>query len=67
MSSKVPFEKFEVQCGNLVEKASEFQQKLVEMETGCQDTVVDYNPKVISVGLYLNLIKRGLKNSLMCK
>ena len=59
MSNQVPFEEFEVKCGNLVEKAYESQQKLVEMETGCQDTVVDYNPKVISVGLYLKSQQMG--------
>jgi len=53
MSNQVSFEKYEVQCGNLVEKAYESQQKLVEMETKCQATVVDDNPKVMSVGLYL--------------
>jgi len=53
MSSQVLFEKFEVQCGNLVEKAYESQQKLVEMETECQATMVDDNPPVMSVGLYL--------------
>jgi len=35
MSNQVSFEKYEVQCGNLVEKAYESQQKLVEMETKC--------------------------------
>jgi len=59
MSNQVSFDKFEVQCGNLVEKAYESQQKLVAMETECQDTVVDYNPKVISVGLYLNSQQTG--------
>jgi len=41
MSNQVPFEKFEVQCGNLVEKAFESQQKLVDMEIECQAIVVD--------------------------
>ncbi len=59
MSNQVPFEKFEVQCGSLVEKAYESQQKLVEMETECQDIEVDYNPKVISVGLYLKSQQMG--------
>jgi len=36
MSNQVSFEKYEVQCGNLVEKAYEFQQKLVEMKTKCR-------------------------------
>jgi len=59
MSSQVPFEKFEVQCGNLVEKAYESQQKLVEMETKCQATVVVDNPSVMSVGLYLKSQQMG--------
>jgi len=59
MSSQVPFEKFEVQCDNLVEKAYESQQKLVEMETECQATVVDENPQVMSVGLYLKSRQMG--------
>jgi len=59
MSSQVPFEKFEVQCCNLVEKAYESQQKLVEMETECQATVVVDNPPVMSVGLYLKSQQMG--------
>jgi len=45
MSSQISFERFEVHCGNFVEKAYESQQKLVEMETECQATVVDDNPQ----------------------
>jgi len=57
--NQVSFEKFEVQCGDLVEKAYESQQKLVEMETECQATVVDDSPQVVSVGLYLKYQQMG--------
>lgn len=53
------FHKFEVQCGDLVEKAYESQQKLVEMETDRQGTVVDDIPQVMSVGLYLKSQQMG--------
>jgi len=57
--NQVSFEKFEVQCGDLVEKAYESQQKLVEMETKRQATVVDDSPQVMSVGLYLKSQQMG--------
>ena len=57
--NQVSFEQFEVQCGDLVEKAYESQQKLVEMETECQATVVDDSPQVMSVGLYLKSQQMG--------
>jgi len=57
--NQVSFEKFEVQCGDLVEKAYESQQNLVEMETECQATVVDDSPQVMSVGLYLKSQQMG--------
>jgi hypothetical protein len=44
MLNRVSYEKFAFQCGNLVEKAYESQQKLVEMETECQAAVVDDSP-----------------------
>jgi hypothetical protein len=53
------FEKFEVQCSDLVEKAYESQQKWVEMETDRQGTVVDDSPQVMSVGLYLKSQQMG--------
>jgi len=59
--NQVSFEKFEVQCGDLVEKAYESQQKLVEMETECQATVVDDSPQVMSVGLYLKSQQMGFE------
>ncbi|KEH40874.1 hypothetical protein MTR_1g036730 [Medicago truncatula] len=59
MSNQVSFEKFDVQCGDLVEKAYESQQKFVEMETECPATMVDDNPQVISVGLYLKSQQMG--------
>jgi hypothetical protein len=57
--NQVSFEKFEVQCGDLDEKAYESQQKLVEMETECKATVVDDSPQVMSVGLYLKSQQMG--------
>jgi len=57
--NQVSFEKFEVQCGDLVEKSYESQQKLVEMETECQATVVDDSQQVMSVGLYLKSQQMG--------
>ena len=33
VSNQVSFEKFDVQCGDLVEKANESHKKLVQMET----------------------------------
>jgi len=57
--NQVSFEKFEVQCGDLVEKAYESQQKLVKMETECQATMVDDSPQVMSVGLYLKSQQMG--------
>jgi len=57
--NQVSFVKFEVQCGDLVEKAYRSQQKLVEMETECQATVVDDSPQVMSVGLYLKSQQMG--------
>jgi hypothetical protein len=61
MSNQVSFEKFEVQCGNLVEKAYESHKKLVEMETGCQANAVDDSLQVMSVGLYLKSQQMGIK------
>ncbi|AES88761.1 hypothetical protein MTR_4g061900 [Medicago truncatula] len=58
--NQISFEKFEVQCGDLVEKAYESHQKLVEMETECQATVVDDSPQVMSVGLYLKPQQMGV-------
>jgi len=57
--NQVSFVKFEVQCGDLVEKTYESQQKLVEMETECQATMVDDSPQVMSVGLYLKSQQMG--------
>ncbi|KEH16049.1 hypothetical protein MTR_0360s0010 [Medicago truncatula] len=51
VSNQVSFDKFDVQCGDLVEKAHESQRKLVKlvkMETECHKVVVEENPKVRS-------------------
>jgi hypothetical protein len=50
--NQVSFVKFEVQCSDLVEKAYESHEKLVDMETGFQAIVVEENLKVRNVGLY---------------
>ena len=52
VSNQVSFEKFDVQCGDLVEKAHESQRKLVQMETECHKVVVEENPKVRSVDIF---------------
>ena len=61
MSNQVSFEKFEVQCSDLVEKAYESQKKLVQMETNCHDIVVEENPQVKSIGLFLKFQPTGVK------
>jgi len=57
--NQVSFDKFEVQCGDLVEKAYESQQKLVAIETECQAIVMDDSPQVMSFGIYLKSQKMG--------
>ncbi|KEH22882.1 hypothetical protein MTR_7g061620 [Medicago truncatula] len=51
VSNQVSFEKFDVQCGDLVEKAHESQRKLVKMERECHKIVVEENPNVRSVDI----------------
>jgi len=51
MSNQVSFEKYDVQCDDLVEKTHESQRKLVKMETECHKFVVEENPKVRSVDI----------------
>jgi len=58
--NQVSFEKFEVQCGDLVGKANECEKQLVEMETECH-VLVEENAQMRSVGLYLKSQPRGLK------
>jgi len=58
------FDKFEVQCGNLVEKANECERKLVEMETVCHAIVVEENQQVMSVGLFLKSQPTGKKETI---
>ena len=52
VSNQVSFEKFDVQCGDLVAKAHESQRKLVQMETKCHKVVVEENPKVRSADIF---------------
>ncbi|AES65908.2 hypothetical protein MTR_2g058650 [Medicago truncatula] len=52
VSNQVLFEKFDVQCSNLVEKAHESQKKLVQMETECHKVVVEENRKVRSADIF---------------
>ena len=52
VSNQVSFEKFDVQCGDLVEKAHESQRKLVQMEIECHKVEVEEKPKVRSVDIF---------------
>ena len=52
VSNQVSFEKFDVQCGDLVEKAHESQRKLVQMESECHKVQVEEKPKVRSVDIF---------------
>jgi len=61
VSNQVSFEKFDVQCGDLVEKAHESQRKLVQMETECHEVVVEENPKVRSVDIFPKSEQPGVK------
>jgi hypothetical protein len=61
MSNQVSFENFDVQCSDLVEKAYESQKKLIQMETDCHDIVVEENPQVKSIGLFLKFHSTGVK------
>jgi hypothetical protein len=61
--NQVSFEKFEVQCGDLVGKANECEKQLVEMETECH-VVVEENAQMKSVGLYLKSQPTGLEETI---
>ena len=52
VSNQVLFEKFDVQCGDLVEKAHESQRKLVQMKSECHKVEVEEKPKVRSVDIF---------------
>ena len=52
VSNQVSFEKFDVQCGDLVEKAHESQRKLVQMKIECHKVEVEEKPKVRSVDIF---------------
>ena len=61
VSNQVSFEKFDVQCGDLVEKAHESQRKLVQMEIECHKVVVEENPKVRSADIFLKSEQTGVE------
>ena len=61
MSNQVSFEKFDVQCSDLVEKSYESQKKLVQMETKCHEVVVEENPQMRSVDLFSKSEPTGVK------
>jgi len=61
VSNQVSFERFDVQCGDLVEKAHESQRKLVKMETECHEVVLEENPKVRSVDIFSKSEPTGVK------
>ena len=61
VSNQVSFEKFDVQCGDLVEKAHESQRKLVQMEIECHKVVVEENPKVRSADIFPKSEQTGVK------
>ena len=61
VSNQVSFEKFDVQCGDLVEKTHESQRKLVQMETECHKVVVEENPKVRSIDIFPKSEPTGVK------
>ncbi len=52
VSNQVSFEKFDLQCGDLVEKAHESQRTLVQMESECHKVVVKEKPKVMNVDIF---------------
>ncbi|KEH17612.1 hypothetical protein MTR_0005s0220 [Medicago truncatula] len=61
MANQVSFEKFDVQCGDLVAKAHESQRKLVQMEIECHKVVVEENLKVRSVDIFPKSESNGVK------
>ena len=65
MSNQVSFEKFDVQCGDRVEKAHESQRKLVQMEIEGHKAAVEENRRVGSFSRSLN--QQGLMKSLVCR
>jgi hypothetical protein len=52
VSNQVSFEKFDLKCGDLVEKAHESHRKLVQMKSECHKVVVEEKPKVMSVDIF---------------
>jgi len=73
MSNQVSFEKFDVQCGNLVEKANECEKKLVKIEMKRHALLVqaehlknksrniEEKPRVRSVDLYLKMETQSMR------
>ncbi|AES99735.1 hypothetical protein MTR_5g084150 [Medicago truncatula] len=62
--NRVSFDKTEVQCGGFVEKVNEHEKKFVEIKTECHAIVVEENPQVRSVGLYLKSHSMGLRETI---
>ncbi|KEH29547.1 hypothetical protein MTR_4g045603 [Medicago truncatula] len=61
VSNQVSFEKFDVQCGDLVAKAHESQRMLVKMETECHEVMLEESPKVRSVDIFPKSEPTGVK------
>jgi len=73
MSNQVSFDKFDVQCGNLVEKADECEKKSVEIEMKRhaimvqaehlknKSTNIEEKPLVRCVDLYLTMETRSIE------
>jgi len=61
MSNQVSFDKLDVQCGDLVEKAHKSHRKLVQMEIECHEVVLEENPKVRSVDTFSKSELTGAK------
>ncbi|KEH27898.1 hypothetical protein MTR_5g048800 [Medicago truncatula] len=65
VSNEVSFDKFDVQCGDLVEKTHESKRKLVQMETECHVVVVEENLKVRSVDIFPKSESTGVKEIIL--
>jgi hypothetical protein len=61
VSNQISFEKFDVRCGDLVEKAHESRRKLVQMEIECHNVVVEENSKVRSADIFPKSEQTGVK------
>ena len=52
VTNQVSFEKFDLKCGDLVEKAHQSQRTLVQMKIECHKVVVEEKPKVMNVDIF---------------